>query len=130
MLCLAIYNDQGGASRRWHAVKRLYNRLPKQVRPLLALGIATVFESKFALVRLLQCRNPLPFADWRQKKKERGMSAWHDWVDWCGGLPFEVARPEQVIVPLRKRGFCLENLTTCGGGWGCNQYVLRKGWRR
>ena len=127
ILFIAIYNDQGGASRRWHAVKRLYNRLPTPLRPLLVLGIATLFESKFALVRLAQGKNPLPLADWRQKKKERGMSAWHDWVDWCGGLPFEVARPEQVIVPQRKRGFCLENLTTCGGGWGCNQYVFRKG---
>lgn len=126
MLCLAVYNDQGGASRRWLGIKRLYNKLPGPMRPLLVLGIAALYESKFALVRLLQRRNPLPFADWRRKKEERGMSAWHDWVDWCGGLPFEVARPEEIIVPMRRRGFYLENLSTCGG-WGCNEYVFRKG---
>jgi len=41
-------------------------------------------------------------------------------------LPFEVAKPEQIIVPLRKQGFVLENLTTVGDGWGCNQYVFRR----
>lgn len=126
VLFIAIFNDQGGSSRRWHAVKKLYNRLPTPLRPLLVLSVASLFETKFALVRLLQGKNPLPLADWRAKKKDRGMSAWHDWVDWCGGLPFEVAKPEDIIVPLSRRGFCLENLTTCGSGWGCNQYVLRK----
>jgi len=126
LLCLAVYNDQGGASRRWHAVKRLYNRLPKPLRPLLVLAVSLLFELKFALVRLARGRNPLPFADWRRKKEDRGMSVWHDWVDWCGGLPFEVARPEQIILPQHQRGCVLQNLTTCGGGWGCNQYVFKK----
>lgn len=125
--CLAIYNDQGGASRRWHAVKRLYSRLPTSLRTLLVRGIATLFESNFALVRLAQGKSPLPMADWRQKGMERGVSAWHRWVDWCGGLPFEVAWPEEVVVPLHKLGFYLKNLATCGGGWGCNQYVFSKG---
>lgn len=28
---------------------------------------------------------------------ERGMSPAHDWIDWIGGLPFEVAKPNDVI---------------------------------
>ena len=68
----------------------------------------------------------MPFRDWRAKRKDRGMSAWHDWVDWIGGLPFEVAKPEQIVVPLRQRGFVLENMKTVGNGWGCNEYVFSK----
>ncbi len=123
---IAIYNDQGGGSRRWLAIKKIYCRLPSLLRPLWVILVAGLYEMKFALSRLLKFQNPLPFRDWRAKKQDRGMSAWHDWVDWVGGLPFEVASPEEVIVPLRKRGFVLENLKTVGNGWGCNEYVFSK----
>jgi 2-polyprenyl-6-hydroxyphenyl methylase/3-demethylubiquinone-9 3-methyltransferase len=66
----------------------------------------------------------MPFADWRAKKFDRGMSAWHDWVDWIGGLPFEVATPEAIIEPLREKGFVLDQLKTVGSGWGCNEFVF------
>ena len=33
-LAIAIYNDQGGASRRWLMIKTLYHRLPAFLRPL------------------------------------------------------------------------------------------------
>ena len=123
---IAIYNNQGGASTRWLKIKQIYHRLPKFLRPVWAVLIAGMYEFKFALARLARLKNPLPFADWRAKKRDRGMSAWHDWVDWIGGLPFEVAKPEQVVVPLRTKGFVLENLNTVGSGWGCNQYVFRR----
>ena len=123
---IAIYNDQGGESRRWLAIKRLYHRLPEMLRPIWVLMIAGIYEAKFALARLSRFKNPFPFADWQQKIDERGMSPWHDWVDWVGGLPFEVAKPEEIIMPLRQKGFVLENLRTVGSGWGCNEYVFRK----
>lgn len=126
LLFIAIYNDQGGASRRWLAIKQTYNRLPILLRPLWVVLVAGCYETRFALARLAKLQNPLPFRDWRAKRKDRGMSAWHDWVDWIGGLPFEVARPEQIIVPLRQRGFVLENLKTVGNGWGCNEFVFSK----
>ena len=63
---------------------------------------------------------------WTRYKATRGMSRWHDLVDWVGGYPFEVARPEQVLDFLRPRGFELERLRTCGGGLGCNQFVFRR----
>lgn len=122
---IAIYNDQGGGSRRWLAIKRGYHRLPVWLRPIYVGLVASVYELKFALARLASGRNPLPFQDWKLKKRDRGMSAWHDWVDWVGGLPFEVAKPESVILPLVQDGFRLENLTTVGSGWGCNEFVFR-----
>lgn len=123
---IAIYNDQGGASKRWLMVKRIYNQLPLIMRPIWVFIIASFFEFKYALVRLIRGKNPLPFHDWAQKKKERGMSVWHDWVDWIGGLPFEVAKPEEIIVPLQKQGFLLQNITTSAGGLACNQYIFKR----
>ncbi|MEC8473866.1 MAG: class I SAM-dependent methyltransferase [Planctomycetota bacterium] len=123
-LCLAVYNQQGSASRRWLRIKQLYNRMPGMMKPIYVLAVASVFECRFAVVRVLKFQNPLPFSEWAKKKKDRGMSAWHDWVDWVGGLPFEVASPEDVILQLRPKGFVLENLKTVCGGWGCNEYLF------
>jgi hypothetical protein len=47
-------------------------------------------------------------------------------VDWIGGYPFEVARPEDIVRALRPRGFQLLDLTTCGGGLGCNEFWFRR----
>jgi len=58
--------------------------------------------------------------------RERGMSRWHDLVDWVGGYPFEVAKPEQVFEFFNDRGFVLERLLTVGGGLGCNQFVFSR----
>ena len=124
VFCLAIYNDQGGASRRWHRVKQIYHRLPIMVQPLWVMLIAGYYELKFSCARAIRFQNPLPFKDWHAKRYDRGMSPWHDWVDWIGGLPFEVGKPERIIMPLREKGFILENLKTVGSGWGCNEYVF------
>lgn len=126
IFAIAIYNDQGNASRRWLAIKKLYNHLPKFLRPFWVVAVAGWYEAKFALSRLSRGKNPLPFRDWREKKLDRGMSAWHDWVDWIGGLPFEVARPDEIKSLLTEAGFELINLKTVGNGWGCNEYVFRR----
>ncbi|OYP36028.1 class I SAM-dependent methyltransferase [Rhodopirellula sp. MGV] len=125
-LAIAIYNDQGGASRRWLAIKQFYHRLPSGLRWLWVVLIAAVYESKFALARLARGQNPLPFHDWKQKRHDRGMSAWHDWVDWVGGMPFEVATVESIVIPLERQGFHLTQLRTVGSGWGCNEFVFRR----
>ena len=59
-------------------------------------------------------------------KVPRGMDLWRDLLDWVGGYPFEVARPEQIFDFYRSKGFELERLKTCGGGLGCNQYVFAR----
>ncbi len=56
----------------------------------------------------------------------RGMSPWRDVVDWVGGLPCEMATPEQIFCIYRDRGFRLEELKTCAGGHGCNEFVFQK----
>ena len=53
------------------------------------------------------------------------MSRWHDIIDWVGGYPFEVARPEEIFDFYRARGFALKKLTTTSG-LGNNQFVSER----
>jgi len=123
-LFIAIYNDRGGTSRRWAAVKRFYNHSSRPIRGLLILAIGTYMEARAALSRLARLQNPLRFTR-RTEPQVRGMSTWHDLVDWVGGYPFEVAKPEQIFDFYRERGFVLQQLKTDGGS-GCNEYVFQK----
>jgi 2-polyprenyl-3-methyl-5-hydroxy-6-metoxy-1,4-benzoquinol methylase len=123
-LFIAIYNDQGRASRWWLRTKVAYNRLPPALRWLVLWPSALRLWGPTTLRDLLHGR---PGATWRAVKRERGMDPWRDIVDWVGGLPFEVAKPEQIFDFCRARGFTLEKLSTCAGGHGCNQYVFRHG---
>ena len=124
-LFIALYNDQGWASRAWTALKRAYNRAPAPARPLLVLGVGAYFEARSLAGRVLRREPILASKRWRNRPV-RGMSPWHDLVDWVGGYPFEVARPEQVLDFMRARGFNLVRMTTCAGGLGCNQFVLSR----
>lgn len=122
-LFIAIYNDQGGKSRRWRKVKRLY----LSGTPGKAL-VSALFIPYFVLgglgKDLLKGRNPI--ARYTEYKKSRGMSRVHDWFDWLGGYPFEVAKPEEIFEFYRDKGFVLEKLVTAGGGLGNNQFVFTK----
>jgi 2-polyprenyl-3-methyl-5-hydroxy-6-metoxy-1,4-benzoquinol methylase len=122
-LYVAIYNDQGGTSRRWRAVKRLYRALPVFLRPALVAAFVPLQWGK-TIVR--DSFNGRPLSTWLSYSKERGMSPWNDMVDWVGGYPFEVAKPEEVFDFVLQRGFSLEKLKTCGGGLGCNEFLFRK----
>jgi 2-polyprenyl-6-hydroxyphenyl methylase/3-demethylubiquinone-9 3-methyltransferase len=123
-LFISIYNSQGILSRYWATLKNFYNQSPKPVRGLIILSVATLLETRSSLFRLVQGQNPLPFKYWKEKKRGRGMSVWHDLVDWVGGYPFEVAKPEEIFDFYRKNGFTLVKLKTCGGGLGCNEFVF------
>lgn len=125
-LFLSIYNDQGRKSHVWRSVKRAYNRLPPALRPLVVLAVAVPLEARAVAADLVRGR-PFGFLSrWAVGGGERGMSRWNDLVDWVGGYPFEVAKPEEVLAFCRRRGFDLERLETCGGGLGCNQFVFRR----
>lgn len=123
-LFISIYNDQGPLSQFWKSLKKFYNRSPNLLKILIILGFGAFFEARSAAMRILRWKNPLPFKYWEEKKKSRGMSVWHDLVDWVGGYPFEVAKPEAVFDFYRQRGFVLTRLKTCGGGLGCNEFVF------
>jgi 2-polyprenyl-6-hydroxyphenyl methylase/3-demethylubiquinone-9 3-methyltransferase len=122
-LFIAIYNDQGGQSKRWCKVKQLY------CSGILGKALVSGFFIPYFIlsglaVDLLKARNPV--TRYTEYKKTRGMSVIHDWFDWLGGYPFEVAKPEEIFLFYRDKGFILENLITCAGGLGNNQFVFRK----
>jgi len=123
VLFIAIYNDQGRWSRYWTALKRTYCRLPPLFRPLIAVPAGIWFWGPSILMDALVLR---PFQSWRNYYRERGMSPWRDVIDWVGGYPFEVAKPEEIFDFFRKRNFVLRRLKTAGGSIGTNQFVLEK----
>jgi SAM-dependent methyltransferase len=122
-LFISIYNDQGGHSRRWRALKRLYNRLPAGLRFPVAASVAAHQWWRPTVKDFLRLR---PFSTWRSYSSQRGMSAWRDVVDWVGGYPFEVAKPEEIFDFYRKRNCELIKLKTCRGNSGCNEFVFRR----
>ena len=122
-LFIAIYNDQGKDSDRWRAIKHTYNRLPRGLRFLVTIPVLVHLNWRAACKDLVKLR---PFHTWRSAGRERGMSAWRDLIDWVGGYPFEVARPEAIFEFYLRRGFSLTRLVTCGGSLGCNEFVFAR----
>jgi 2-polyprenyl-6-hydroxyphenyl methylase/3-demethylubiquinone-9 3-methyltransferase len=120
MLYISIYNDQGGASRRWTKIKRLYVKTPRHLRwAILLPAFGRLWGPTFVRDTLKR----RPTSTWRSRRA-RGMDPWRDLIDWVGGYPFEVAKPEEVFDFCTERGFRLRKLKTCGGGLGCNEFVF------
>jgi 2-polyprenyl-6-hydroxyphenyl methylase/3-demethylubiquinone-9 3-methyltransferase len=121
-LFIAIYNDQGFISRMWKSVKVLYNRSAVW-RVVVPCVFIPAFVARTALSDAYRGQKP-----WRrymrQATQDRGMSVAHDWLDWLGGYPFEVAKPEAIFAQCRTQGFELRMLKTSGGGHGNNEYVF------
>jgi SAM-dependent methyltransferase len=120
-LFIAIYNDQARISRQWRFVKRTYNQLPPPLRFLVVVPSLVALYWRAVVKDLVTLR---PFQSLRGYSANRGMSRWRDALDWIGGYPFEVARPEEIFAFHRARGFELLKLTTNYGGIGCNEFVF------
>lgn len=123
-LFISIYNDQGNVSRRWLTIKRIFNDLPPLLRPIYAILAVTPRELRLLSGSLVRGQALSYFAKWRRVNRGRGMSGWYDLLDWVGGYPFEVAKPEDIFDFVAVRGFRLVRLRTCGGGHGCNEFVF------
>jgi len=128
LLFIAIYNDQGRKSVWWRGVKRTYNALPTPLRVPYVLTFAAALEAGAMAVALARMQPRRILDRWTRYHNVRGMSRWHDIVDWIGGYPFEVATPEAVFDFCRQRQFGLERLRTCGGRMGCNEFVFARSW--
>lgn len=123
ILFISIYNDQGRATKMWHKVKKTYNRCPKMLRGLV---LVPCFLRLWGPTTVKDILKEKPFNTWRTYIKQRGMSPKHDVIDWVGGYPFEVAKPEEIFDFFHNIGYSLEKLYTAGGGHACNQYVFKK----
>jgi len=121
-LLLALYNDQGRRSRAWRAIKRLYcSSTPGRWL------VSSIFYPLFAAYALWQDLRHfrMPGTHAREYAQKRGMSLFHDWRDWLGGYPFEVAKPADVMRKLTTDGFELQHQTLTRG-LGCNEFVFIK----
>ena len=112
-LYLAIYNDQGWISDYWTVVKKIYNKGAAGGWLMIVVHAPYLLGARFA-VRAFTGR----------LRMERGMSLWHDMIDWLGGYPFEVASPETLRRAIEPRGFRLTKIKTCGRRMGCNEFVF------
>lgn len=122
-LFIALYNDQGRASKAWWIVKKAYVSLPKQLRFLVVWPCLLKLWGPATVRDLVFLR---PFSTWINYKQNRGMSPYRDVIDWVGGFPFEVCKPEEVLDFYRSKGFELTKLSTCAGGIGCNEFVFER----
>ena len=125
-LLIAIYNDTGTQARRWRGIKKAYNKLPRSLRAPFAALVSAPEEGK-AFARAVLEGNPLNYLRrWTGYGSYRGMSRWHDIVDWVGGYPYEFATPDEIFDFYRARGFTLENLHVGGVGLGCNEFLFKR----
>jgi SAM-dependent methyltransferase len=125
-LFVAIYNDTGSQSARWKWIKRKYNELPRPLRLPFTLAVIAPDEAKAVARSILKGRPGDYIKSWTRYDENRGMSKWRDIVDWVGGHPYEVARPEEIFDFYRARGFRLTRLKAGGVGLGCNEFVFVK----
>ena len=125
-LFIAIYHDQGIQSVIWTRVKHLYNRLPSYLRLPYVLGFAALLEAGAVIAALARLEPQRIAKRWFHYESVRGMSRWHDIVDWVGGYPFEVAKPETILHLCRARGFEPLRVNTCGRRMGCNEFVFER----
>lgn len=122
LLFIAIYNDQGYRSTIWKWIKRRYCS-GFSGRLFATVLVVPYFVFAGLILDVLRLKNPL--VRYTEYKRQRGMSIYHDWFDWLGGYPFEVARPEQILDFFRLRGYELIKLKTTNG-WGNNEFVLER----
>lgn len=106
-LFIAIYNDRGWVSHGWRAVKRIYIT-GRAGAALVTAVFVPIFAGKGLAADVLRGRNPAK--RYREYKKQRGMSVVHDWLDWLGGYPFEVAARQQICGFYERHGFRLAKL--------------------
>lgn len=124
ILFISIYNDQGRSTRIWTRVKQAYVKAPRGLKWTVLLPALLRLWGPSLVRDSLKGR---PLKSWKNYGEgDRGMDAWRDVVDWVGGYPFEVARPEQIFDFCRERGFELCKLKTCAGGHGCNEFLFRR----
>lgn len=119
-LFISIYNDEGIMSVAWLKIKQAYNRGGWR-RALVLAACLPYFTLQTALAGVIRSGNPV--SRFVQYKKERGMSVYHDWIDWLGGLPFEVAKVEEVFDFYSEKGFKIERIKTTNR-LGTNEFVF------
>ena len=126
-LFIAIYNDVGWRSVAWRGVKVTYNKVPRVLRTPVVLSVLIPGQIKAFLESVVKLKVGDFVRSWTQQYgKNRGMSRWHDAVDWIGGYPYEVATTQKLIDFYKGRGFELARAKTPDYKLGCNELVFTR----
>jgi 2-polyprenyl-3-methyl-5-hydroxy-6-metoxy-1,4-benzoquinol methylase len=134
-LYIAIYNDAGKSSRSWLQRKKMYCKLPPFVKPFYFVWVYTPIElRRMGVLKIFGKAgvDELPktfmryLGEWKNYRKDRGMSRFYDLVDWIGGYPYEFAKAEDLVTFYEKAGFQLEKLAR-NDGTGNHELVFIKG---
>ncbi len=116
ILFIMIYLDRGIVSLVWCSIKKFY--CSGAAGKIMVTSIFVPYFIIRGLVEdILSLRNPIK--RYREYKNKRGMSCFHDWIDWLGGYPYEFARPEQIIMFVQERGFVVQKINGA-------EYVFKK----
>jgi 2-polyprenyl-6-hydroxyphenyl methylase/3-demethylubiquinone-9 3-methyltransferase len=118
-ICLAIYNDQGLKSIWWGKIKKFYcsNSIGKAFVTLMTFPYLV---GGTLLLSIINKQNVFS-----KYKTHRGMSIIHDWTDWIGGYPFEVATVDSIFEFFAVNKFVLKKIKTTRGV-GNNEFVFQK----
>ncbi|MCG8622047.1 MAG: class I SAM-dependent methyltransferase, partial [Proteobacteria bacterium] len=126
---IAIYNDQGLQSRLWWVIKYIYNRLPRLLRPIYAIGLDVVVVGLLSFKYAVQgklgwfLRQRLHLS---KKGGPRGVKVYNTEIyDWYGGFPFEFATHAHVKDFVVALGFRYVRGVQ-PGSLGCNEFVFQK----
>ncbi len=122
ILFIGIYNDRGLRSRIWSYIKAFYS-----INVFTSAITKAIFYPIFLSYSMIKgvIQNKDAFYVFKHYRSNRGMSLFHDWNDWLGGYPFEVATPSKVISFFSDRGFVLQKSIIAIGSRN-NEFVFLK----
>lgn len=128
LLYIAIYNDLGAITDKWHAIKIRYNSLPDPLK--LPYAAAVLAGEEWPQVKyFVKQKQPWGYVRrWRDYERDstRGMDFWRDQIDWIGGLPYERATLDQILDFYMKDSFEPANIASRETGYGCNEFLFRR----
>ncbi|OGT14850.1 MAG: hypothetical protein A3J49_10860 [Gallionellales bacterium RIFCSPHIGHO2_02_FULL_57_16] len=124
-LFIAIYNDQGWKSHFWWFVKFFYNQLPRVLKVPFVTTAMAITNFLVIIKYTLKFKPMTAIAPLLRTRRERGMSAKYDEIDWIGGFPYEFASLETLTAYFKARGFSVINAKR-NTGLGCSEMVLQR----
>ena len=123
LIAISIYNDRKYRSKIWKKIKEAYCR--GGLNRLLVSAIYIPYTYGRAIIAgIIKFKNPFGYI-YNYGVKNRAMSFHHDVIDWLGGYPYEVAKPEMIFHFYKNHGFKLVNLITTNSN-GTNQFCFIK----
>ena len=102
-LFIAIYNFQARWTSVYTLMKRTYVRSPAVGKLAIAGAYIGFFVTRALVCDLARLRNPISRY---QVKSRRGMSLWHNWIDWIGAIPSRPRHRNMSLISIGNADSC------------------------